>query len=166
LSINQYQSVYREQLLEHLLISQLLRFAWLYDEAKLEVMKPEIDRSGFDIVLEAHGICRHVQLKTSSHSAKTAQQNIHVDLASKPSGCVIWTRFDESTLELGPFLFFGGSAGKPLPSLKNLRIAKHTRGNAKGQKAARPSIRVVPKGRFTELPTIGVLYGTLFGVVA
>ena len=54
MSIDQHQSVYREQLLEHLLVSQLLRFAWLYDEARLEVMKPEIDRSGYDIVLEAH----------------------------------------------------------------------------------------------------------------
>lgn len=112
-------------MLEHLLISQLLRFAWLRDEARLEVMKPEIDRSGYDIVLEVHGVCRHVPLKTSSHSAKTSRQNIHVDLASKPSGCVIWTRF----------------------------------------KAERPSIRVLTKGKFTELASIEELYEILFGVV-
>ena len=40
--IHQYQSVYREQLLEHLLIGQLLRHAWLHDEAGLEVMKPDL----------------------------------------------------------------------------------------------------------------------------
>ena len=115
MSIDTHQSVYREQLLEHLLISQLLRHAWLYDEAQLEVMKPEIDRAGYDIVLEAHGVCRHVQLKTSSTTAKTAKQNIHVDLGTKPSGCVVWTRFDPLTLDLGPFLFFGAKAGQPLP---------------------------------------------------
>lgn len=164
MSIDQHQSVYREQLLEHLLVSQLLRFAWLRDEARLEVMKPEIDRSGYDIVLEAHGVCRHVQLKTSSHSAKTSRQNIHVDLAGKLSGCVVWTRFDDATLELGPFLFFGGKAGERMPSLEGLPVAKHTRGNAQGHKAERPSIRVLTKGKFTELASIEELYEILFGI--
>lgn len=162
MSIDTHQSVYREQLLEHLLISQLLRHAWLYDEAQLEVMKPEIDRAGYDIVLEAHGVCRHVQLKTSSTTAKTAKQNIHVDLGTKPSGCVVWTRFDPQTLDLGPFLFFGAKAGQPLPSLDGLTVAKHTRGNASGKKAERSNIRFVPKGKFTELASIEDLYRNLF----
>ncbi len=151
-------------MLEHLSISQLLRYAWLYDDAQLEVIKPEIDRSGHDIVFEAHGVMRHVQLKTSSLSAKTARQKLHVDLASKPSGCVIWTRFDSATLELGPFLFFGGVAGEPLPSLGDLRVAKHTKGDATGKKAERPNIRVLSEGRFEELATIRELYCTLFGL--
>jgi len=162
-TIHQHQSVYREQLLEHLLIGQLLRHAWLHDDAALEVAKPEIDRAGYDIVLEAHGIVRHVQLKTSSLKARTARQNIHLDLATKPGGCIIWTRFDEKTLDLGPFLFFGGSPGSPLPSLEQFGIARHTRGNATGYKAERVNIRVVPKGQFRQLDSIDVLYRELFG---
>ena len=46
MNMDQHQSVYREQLLEHLLISQLLRHSWLYDQAQLEVAKPEVDRAG------------------------------------------------------------------------------------------------------------------------
>ena len=164
MSKDTHQSVYREQMLEHLLVSQLLRYAWIYDDAQLEVIKPEIDRSGHDIVFEAHGVMRHVQLKTSSLSAKTARQKLHVDLASKPSGCVIWTRFDSATLELGPFLYFGGVAGEPLPSLDDLPVAKHTKGDATGKKAERPNIRVLSKGRFEELATIRELYCALFGL--
>lgn len=159
-----HQSVYRERMLEHLLVSQLLRFAWLRDDAQLEVMKPEIDRTGHDIVFEAHGVIRHAQLKTSATTAKTARQKLHVDLASKPSGCVIWTRFNAITLELGPFLFFGGGAGEPLPPLDDLPVAKHTKGDATGRKAERPNIRVLSKGRFKELATIEELYCVLFGV--
>ena len=164
MSKDTHQSVYREQMLEHLLVSQLLRFSWLHDEAQLEVVKPEIDRSGHDIVFEAHGVIRHAQLKTSSRTAKTARQKIHIDLESKPSGCVIWTRFDSATLELGPFLFFGAKAGEPLPPLEDLATAKHTKGDATGNKAERPNIRVLPKGRFEELATIQELYSVLFGL--
>jgi hypothetical protein len=47
--------------------------------------------------------------------AKTARVGINAALQSKPSGCVIWLRFDPVTLALGPFLWFGGEPGKPLP---------------------------------------------------
>lgn len=164
MSKDTHQSVYREQMLEHLLVSQLLRYSWLNDEAQLEVIKPEIDRSGHDIVFEAHGKIRHVQLKTSSLTAKTARQKLHVDLASKPSGCVIWTRFDPGTLDLGPFLFFGGPAGEPLPPLDDLPVAKHTKGDATGKKAERPNIRTLAKGRFRELTSVRELYCVLFGL--
>ena len=134
MSKDQHQSVYREQLLEHLLVGQLLRHSWLYDNARLEVMKLEIDRAGHDIVLEAHGILRHVQLKSSSLTAKTARQSLHIDLATKPAGCVIWTRFDPESLDLGPFLFFGSKVGEPLPSLDAFSVAKHAKGDATGHK--------------------------------
>ncbi len=68
-------------------------------------------------------------------------------MAAKPSGCVIWVYFDEETLEMGPFLFFGGAAGEPLPSLEGMRVARHSKGNAEGFKAERPEIREVPVGR-------------------
>ncbi|MBX9609230.1 MAG: hypothetical protein K2Y51_23665 [Gammaproteobacteria bacterium] len=162
-SLDTHQSVYREHLLEHLLIGELLKFAWLNRQAELEVSRPELDRGGFDIVLEANGVTRHVQLKSSATEAKTALQKLHTGLALKPSGCVIWTRFDRATLALGPFFVFGGRAGEPLPSLQDLRIAKHSKGNAQGEKKARPNIREVRKGAFRRVETVGELYQELFG---
>jgi len=66
------ESVYRARLLEHLLIGGLLRHPWLHHGAALEVSQPAIDRSGHEVVLEANGITRHVQLKAYASGASTS----------------------------------------------------------------------------------------------
>lgn len=162
-SLHSSQSVYRERLLEHLLIGELLKHSWLHHGANLEVSQPSIDRSGHDVVLEDNGFTRHVQLKASSTSAKTATQKIHLGLGGKPSGCVIWVRFDEKTMKLGPFMFFGGGPGEALPSLADLKMAKHTKGDASGVKKLRPGLRLLPASKFRPIESIENLYHELFG---
>jgi hypothetical protein len=164
-NLDSHQSVYREQLLEHLLIGDLLKYSWLHGGATLEVSQPSIDRSGHDVVLEANGVTRHVQLKTSALGGATTEQKVHIGLASKPSGCVIWTRFDRATMALAPFLFFGGEPGVPLPSLEAYRIAKHAKGDAAGVKKQRPNLRVVRLSQFRRIADIPALYAALFGTV-
>jgi hypothetical protein len=156
-------SSYREKLIEHLLIGELLKISWQDGDCELEVSKPEVDNSGYDVIVELNGIVRHIQLKASYVGGKTARQKIHSRLSSKPSGCVIWVYFDETTLELGPFLFFGAEPGKSLPSLEGTKIARHTKGDQDGYKAERPNIREVNKGQFTKYDTINSLYVALFG---
>lgn len=163
INLDIHQSVYREQLLEHLLIGDLLRYSWLHAGATPEVSQPSIDRSGHDVVLESNGVTRHVQLKSSSLTATTATQKINVGLASKPSGCVIWTRFDRESMSLGPFMFFGGAPGAPLPSLDTFPTAKHTKGNAAGVKIDRPNLRIVSKSKFQRIADICALHYALFG---
>jgi len=163
MSVDSSQSVYREKLLEHLLIGALLKYSWQKHDASLEVSQPAVDRSGHDIVLEANGITRHVQLKTSSRIAKTGRQNVHLGLAEKPSGCVVWVRFDPESMELGPFLFFGSKPGKALPLLDGFKVATHTKGDAKGVKKQRVGLRVVPMSKFTSIESIPALYYALFG---
>lgn len=158
-----HQASYREALLEHLFVGALLRSLWLAGSFHVEVLKPQVDDAGYDIVLEAGGVIRHVQLKSSFRGAKTASQKIHLRLADKPGGCVIWIVFDPATLELGPFLWFGSAPGEPLPDLRSFKMALHTKGDATGYKAERPMIRVVPKGRFTPLDTIEDVLSALFG---
>lgn len=157
-------SVYREKMLEHLLVGELLKYSWFHHGATLEVSQPAIDRSGHDIVLEANGVTRHVQLKTSSTKATTSTQRVHLGLGKKPSGCVIWMRFDADTMQLGPFLFFGGAAGEALPSLAGFKVALHVKGNAEGIKKERPDLRVVPVSQFRKIDTIAGLHAALFGV--
>ena len=163
LTLDTHQSVYRERLLEHLLIGDLLKYSWLHAGASLEVSQPSIDRSGHDVVLEANGVTRHLQLKSSSRAARTPAQNVHLGLAAKPSGCVVWTRFDRATMTLGPFLFFGAEPGLPLPPLDAFKIAKHTKGNKDGVKQERPNLRVVRMSQFREIADIPALYVALFG---
>ena len=156
-------SSYREKLLEHLFIGELLKLSWIEDNCQLEVVKPEVDNSGYDVVFEANRIIRHVQLKASYIGGSTARQNIHIKLADKPSGCVVWIYFDENTLELGPFYYYGAAPGQPLPSLDEAKVAHHTKGNQDGFKAKRPNIRQLNKGKFTKYESVEELYKALFG---
>ncbi|MGO2285306.1 MULTISPECIES: hypothetical protein [Gammaproteobacteria] len=156
-------SSYREKLIEHLLVGELLKFSWKNKDFTLEIAKPEVDNSGYDIIAEANGIIRHIQLKTAFIGSATATQKIHISLAKKPSGCVVLVYFNSETLELGPYYFFGAAPGHPLPSLESLKIAKHTKGDATGLKLERPNIRILNKGKFDKLKTIDDLYSQLFG---
>ena len=121
----------REQVLEHLFLGELLRCLWRQGHRDIEVLKAEVDNAGYDLVIECNGIMRHIQLKSSYEGAKTNRVKINTALTNKPSGCVIWMVFDPKTVDLGPFYWFGGSPGRPLPSLGD-RVAKHTKGDAKG----------------------------------
>jgi len=156
-------SSYREKLIEHLLIGELLKISWQNGDCDLEVSKPEVDNSGYDVIVELNGIIRHIQLKASYVGGKTAKQKVHTRLSSKPSGCVVWVYFNEVTLELGPFLFFGAQPGEPLPSLEGTKTARHTKGDQDGYKAERPNIREINKGQFAKHENITSLYATLFG---
>src|SRR6266404_2937048 len=159
---NVYSS-YREVLLEHLFAGEIMRHLWLRGNIRIETLKPQIDDAGYDIVLEANGVVRHVQLKSSHTGSSTGDVKVSVHLAKKPSGCVIWVWFDPKTLRLGPFLWFGDARGLPLPDLSKFKVAKHTKGNAQGVKLERPNVRVIPKSRFESIATFDDLVTKLFG---
>ena len=156
------KSSFREKLIEHLFIGELLKHSWFEDGCSLEFAKPEVDNQGYDLIAEQNGIIRHIQLKTSHLKARTAKQKVHIALSSKPSGCVIWVFFNEQSMEVGPFLFFGSSAGLPLPSLDGFNVAKQTKANAEGIKTERPEIREIPKGQFRKYETVQEIYELLF----
>jgi hypothetical protein len=162
------KSSFYEQLVEHVFISEMLQEAWFRHEAAVEVLRSEVDASGCDVVLECNGVIRHVQLKTSLAKSRTASQKVYVQLADKPSGCVIWLirhRGEDHRLRL-TYRFFGGESGEPLPALDGFRIAKHAKGDAQGVKKERPNIRVVPKGQFEMILTTDELLSRLFGLKA
>jgi hypothetical protein len=73
-------------------------------------------------------------------------------------------QFDQETLELGPFYWFGGEPGKPLPDITDKTVAKHTKGNKEGVKLERPNLRVLSKADFTKLTIIDEVVFRLFGI--
>jgi len=156
------KSSFREKLVEHLFIGELLKLSWASGKCSIEIAKPEVDNQGYDLIIEESSITRHIQLKAAHLSATTASQKIHQALSEKPSGCVVWIYFNEQTSQLGPFLFFGGSAGEPLPNISGFSVARHTKANAQGIKNERPQIRVVNKGQFTRFENIEQIYEVLF----
>ncbi|WP_397586887.1 hypothetical protein [Sphingobium fuliginis] len=155
-------SVLREKVLEHALLTELAK-ALLFDQGvTLEVLRPEFDANGYDLVIEANGVIRHVQLKAMRQGGKRAHVDIALALADKPAGCVVWFTVDTGDLAMGPFLWLGGKPGKPLPDLGN-RVTRHTKANAEGKKAERAGHRRVPIARFTKLDTIQDLAMAMFG---
>jgi hypothetical protein len=159
MSVHFESSTYREKLLEHLFIGEVLRYLWSQGVTNADLLRPEVDNGGYDLVITCNSVTRHIQLKASYTQAKTREQTINTRLAEKPSGCVIWLRFDATTLELGPFLWFGGPPGQPLPDIRTRRIGKQPGGNKK----ERPNTRELPKSVFEKIATIAELVGRLFG---
>ena len=157
------RSAYREKLLEHLFSGLVMKHVWLSGIIQLEILTPQVDDGGYDLVFEMNSIVRHVQLKSTSSDSKVARFNINTGLVEKPGGCVIVIKFDKSTLDFGPFLWFGGAPGKRLPDLSGYPIAKHTKGNSQGVKLQRPKLRVVPSSKFERVGTVSELTKLLFG---
>lgn len=163
MTIHSHDSSLREQYLEYGFLADLCREMWRRGEP-VDVLHSHTDRCGYDVLLEANRLQRHVQLKSSYDGAKTSRQKINVELAARPSGCVVWIRFDPATLEPVGYLWFGAEPGRPLPDLGD-RIGKHTKGDGIGTKTERAAIREIGIGRFEKIDTIAKLAERLFGEV-
>src|SRR5258708_33426584 len=99
-SAHSADSSLREQALVHVFLGQLLTFMWQSGARDIEVLKSEVDRGGYDVVLEANGIIRHVQLKSSFRGSKVREVDVSTKLLLKPDGCILWIEFDSETLAI------------------------------------------------------------------
>jgi hypothetical protein len=158
-------SVLREKVIEHTFLAELSRSLLLDMKMPFEVLRSEFDAFGYDVVIEANRVMRHIQLKATTATGARAHVDVQVALAGKPGGCVVWIFVDPQTLRLGPFLWFGGEPGRPLPSLGE-RAVRHTRGDAEGLKKVRAGLRRLPKGMFQKCQTIEELAKAMFGADA
>src|SRR5829696_6555153 len=127
-----------------------------------EVLRPEVDRNGYEFMLGHERIRRSVQLRSTYRGGKAKEVTLNRHLENEPSGCVIWMMFDKDTLELGPFLWLGGPPGEPLPELDG-KVGQHTKGDRNGVKAERPNTRIVSRSWFRRLATIEEVAAALFG---
>lgn len=155
-------SVLREKVIEHAFLAELSRSLLLDLAMPFEVLRSEFDAFGYDVVIEANRVLRHVQLKATVASGSRAHVDVQLALADKPGGCVVWVFVDRETLRLGPFLWFGGKPGRPLPPLGD-RAVRHTRGNSEGTKKVRAALRRLPRGSFARFDSIGDLAKAMFG---
>ncbi|UPK33588.1 hypothetical protein IVB18_36140 [Bradyrhizobium sp. 186] len=152
----------REQALGHLFLGELLAAMWRSDRRDIEVLKGEVDRGGYDLVLESNGLVRHVQLKSSFIGSKVRHVSVGTKLMAKPGGCVIWLEFDADSLKLERYLWLGGDPGQALPDIGS-RVARHSKSNSAGQKTERPMHRQVAKSKFQAVASINQLKDRLFG---
>lgn len=154
-------SSFREKIVEHTFISEVLRRLWARGIRNADVLRSDVDGSGFDVVIKAGTITRYIQLKSMAIGGKAARWKVSKDLAACLGGCVVVVALNPATLAIGPFLWFGSKHGAPLPSIDHCPTAKHTKANSEGVKLERKNHREVPRSQFEEVD-IDTLVGLLF----
>ena len=156
-------STLRERIVEHVFVGDALRRLWQRRVTEVEVLRSEFDAGGYDLVMSYRKIVRHIQFKSSITGGKAAGITASLKLMDKPSGCIIWILVTKE-LKLDSYLWLGGSPGQPLPEdIRELKVAKHTKGNAEGIKTEKPQHRIVPRGRFERLGSLDEVLERLFG---
>jgi hypothetical protein len=100
-----------------------------------------------------------VQLKTQA----AGKVSVGRALAEKPSGCVVWIGLNKDTLELGPFMWFGGSPGEPLPDISVYGNTKRATHNARGVRPVRKNHHILPRTAFIKLTKLDEVVARLFG---
>jgi hypothetical protein len=155
-------STMRERIVEHVFVGFALRRLWQLGIRGVEVLRSEFDAGGYDLVMSYRKVVRHIQFKTVLEGGKAANVKVSVKLMEKPAGCVIWIVISPK-LELKSFRWFGDAPGKPLPDITDLKLAKHTKGNAEGTKLEKLNHRIVPRSHFEHLLTLDAVLNRLFG---
>lgn len=136
---------------------------WKRGHYSAEILRAEFDAGGYDLVICANGVTRHVQLKTKNLSGSRASFGTSQSLADQPSGCVVVVYVDDRTLAIQRYGLFAGPPGHPLPNIKDFRPTKHTKADSRGRKAERKQRYEVPKSKFKVFDCVAGLYDALFG---
>jgi hypothetical protein len=154
-------STLREHIVEHVFVGDALRALWRRGILDVEVLRSEFDAHGYDLVMARGPIVRHIQFKTGKDK-RPDKVSLPLALSRKPSGCVIWIRVTEH-LDMGPYFFFGGLPGQPLPPIEHYSPPRRATHNKDGVRPARVNHRSVPGAAFRQIDTLDGILDELFG---
>lgn len=154
-------STLRERIIEHVFVGDALRTLWHQGVVDVEVLRSEFDAHGYDLVMARGRTVRHIQFKTGT-TPKPGQVSVSQALAEKPSGCVIWIRVT-ADLGMGPFFWFGGTPGEPLPPIADYPHPLRPTHTKAGLRPPRQNHRTVPAAAFHRLDALPEVLGALFG---
>ncbi len=141
-------SSFREKMLEHTFLAELLQEGWLARDQTIDVLKPEVDNAGYDLVLECGAMRRYVQLKGSKLNGKASYKDVNRKLGMKPGGCVVWIFYaNHGGRAQVSYRFFGNGVAE-CPDLGQ----KHGSGNS----------RRINIGRFDKPADVVHLFDKLF----
>src|SRR5260221_7578503 len=86
-SAHSSDSSLREQALGHLFLGQLLTFMWQSGARDIEVLKSEVDRGGYDVVLESNGVIRHISNSNRAFAARKSARSMSApNFCASPAG--------------------------------------------------------------------------------
>lgn len=159
--IHSTHSTLRERIAEHVFVGEALRIMWRLGVVDVEVLRPEFDAHGYDLVIARGNVVRHIQLKTGT-AVKPGDVSIPMSLSDKPSGCVLWIHVTHG-LDLGPYFGFGGAPSEPLPGIAHLGVPRRVTHNKQGIRPNRVNHRLVPKDQFQRLESIDEVLAKLLG---
>lgn len=139
-------STLRERIAEHVFVGDALRTLWRLGIHDVEVLRSEFDAHGYDLVMARGPVVRHIQFKTGT-AKRPSKVSLARVLAEKPSGCAIWMRLDQD-LNMGPYFWFGGVPGQPLPAIDGYPNALRPTRNKEGVRPVRVNHHEVPGSSF------------------
>ena len=154
------ESTYREKIVEHSLATKLLLTDWRSGAAKIDILKPEIDRFGYDLLVIRGSVRRFLQIKSSTVSSSVGRQSVHLNLLTQADGCVIWVVVAED-LSFHSFRVIIPPVGESIGE-GTFKVATHSKRNAQGKKTERPNIRTVPKAQFKHVKEFDEVFDLLF----
>lgn len=127
----------------------------------LEILRTDVDADGHDVVLEANGVVRHIQLKARVQGGATRKVSCHTRLKTKPSGCIVSVTYDPATYQAVGYAVFGSVAGEALADPGNAvtRRATHNKG---GERPLRLDHRDISYSRFLKIARVPDLVDWLF----
>lgn len=157
-------STLRERIVEHRFVADALQHLWKRDIFDVEVLRPEFDAHGYDLVMTRGSVVRHIQLKTGKDK-RPDKVLAGLSLMTKASGCLIWIGVDDE-LNLRRFFWFGGAPGAAMPSLEAFDVARRRTPNTSGIRPERTAHRVIPKTAFQEAAGLEDVLTRLFGDLA
>ena len=140
-----FMSHYRENLLEHVFVAEVLQECAFVRHQKVEVLRAEVDDGGYDLVFQLGDIVRHVQLKTRSKKGRARKVQVNANLEKHLGGCVVWMFWDVDPSTERACLTYRWSGNNPRQRTKSLpdTVGRHTRGGGE-----RPNMRVMKWGDF------------------
>lgn len=154
-------STLRERVVEHVFVGEALRALWRRGVVHVEVLRSEFDAHGYDLVMVRRRIVRHIQFKTGT-ADKPDKVSVSRALTDKPSGCVIWIHVTDD-LQMGPYFWYGGRPGEPLPSMDALVSPRRATHNKAGVRPVRQNHRLVPGEKFEKVETLEDVLARLLG---
>jgi hypothetical protein len=151
----------RENLVEHVFISEILQECWFVREQPIEILRSEVDAYGYDLVIECNSILRHVQLKATDSWTQPRKQTVNRFLEKKAGGCVVWVvvrrELDAGRITLS-YRYFGGKRPRDrMPSLGETPAINPR------SKTLRSNMRLLDFRQFDPIPTTPALLDRMFG---
>lgn len=156
MNANSTDSSYIEKMIEHIFLSEILKVSWVQFKIKINILRPEVDDSGYDLVLECQGKTQYIQLK--SLNEKTKKPTVNSKLFDKKEFAVILIDVDKEKMSFREYYYY---ADRNI-SVANLKSAKHKKANSKGIKNERANIKEIPRSSFVKLNSIAELLEILF----